>query len=99
MGAISLQLPESLLEASGRCAEASRVSRAEHIRRAIERMNRETRARLRAGRLADVSRKSIGVNAEFASIERAPGCVAEARHGWPISTPGGARNPGRPDQS
>ncbi len=76
MGAISLKLPESLLEASGRCAEALRLSRAEYIRRAIERMNRETSARLRARRLSDVSKKvrreSMRVNAEFAGIERAP---------------------------
>lgn len=76
MGAISLKLPEGLLEASGRCAEALRVSRAEYIRRAIERMNRETSARLRARRLAEVSmkvrRESMRVNAEFAAIERAP---------------------------
>ncbi|MBI4012865.1 MAG: CopG family transcriptional regulator [Candidatus Rokubacteria bacterium] len=76
MGAISLKLPESLLEASGRCAEALRLSRAEYIRRAIERMNRETSARLRARRLSDVSKKvrreSMRVNAEFAAIERAP---------------------------
>lgn len=47
---------------------------AEYVRRAIEQMNRQTRARLRARRLADVSRKvreeSMRVNAEFAAIER-----------------------------
>lgn len=76
MGAISLKLPDDLLEASGRCAEALQMSRAEHIRRAIERMNRETHAQLRARRLAEVSRKvreeSIRVNAEFAAIEQDP---------------------------
>jgi hypothetical protein len=39
-------------------------------------MNRETRARVRARRLADASRKvrreSLKVNAEFAAIERDP---------------------------
>lgn len=77
MGAISLKLSEDLLEASGRCAEALRLSRAEYIRRAIVKMNRETSARLRAKRLAEVSRKvrkeSLSVNAEFAAIERDPG--------------------------
>lgn len=74
MAAISLKLPEALLEASGRCANALRLTRAEYIRRALEEMNRETRARLRARRLRDASRKvrgeSMRVNAEFAAIER-----------------------------
>ena len=73
MTAISLKLPDELLEASSRCAEAQQLSRAEYIRRAIERMNAETEARLRAARLAAVSRKvraeSMRVNAEFAAIE------------------------------
>ena len=76
MGAISLKLSDNLVEASGECARALRLSRAEYIRRAIERMNRETRAQLRAQRLAEVSRKvreeSMRVNAEFAAIERDP---------------------------
>lgn len=76
MRAVSLNLPEELLEASAACARALRVSRAEYMRSAIERMNRETQARLRAGRLAAASRKVRGesmlVNAEFAAIEHAP---------------------------
>jgi len=76
MGGISLKLPEDLLEASGRCAGALKLSRAEYIRRAIERMNRETLARLRAKRLAEVSwkirKESMKVNAECAAIERDP---------------------------
>ncbi|MBI2161630.1 MAG: CopG family transcriptional regulator [Candidatus Rokubacteria bacterium] len=76
MGAISLKLPDDLLNASGRCASALKLSRAAYIRRAVERMNRETRARLRARRLAEASRKvrgeSMKVNAEFAAVERAP---------------------------
>jgi hypothetical protein len=76
MVAISLKLPEELVEASGECARALRLSRAEYMRRAIERMNRETRAELRSRRLADVSRRvrreSMRVNAEFAAIERDP---------------------------
>ena len=74
MAAISLKLSEDLLEASGRCADALQLTRAEYIRRALERMNRETRARLRARRLGDVSRKvrgeSMRVNAEFAAVEQ-----------------------------
>lgn len=76
MGAISLKFPDDLLDASGRCASALKLSRAAYIRRAVERMNRETRTRLRARRLAEASRKvrgeSMKVNAEFAVIERAP---------------------------
>lgn len=52
------------------------MSRAEYIRRAIERMNRETVARLRARRMAEVSRKirkeSMRVNAGFAAVEHDP---------------------------
>ena len=76
MGAISLKLPDELLDASGRCAAALKLSRAAYIRRAVERMNRETRAEIRARRLAEVSRKvrgeSMRVNAEFAAVERDP---------------------------
>lgn len=74
MAAISLKLPEELLEASGRYADALRLTRAAYIRRALEQMNRETRARLRARRLRDASHKvrgeSMRVNAEFAAIEK-----------------------------
>ena len=77
MGAISLKLPDDMLETSGQCAAALRLSRAEYIRCAIERMNRETQAQLRAQRLAEVSRRvrdeSMRVNAEFAAIELDPG--------------------------
>jgi predicted transcriptional regulator len=76
MSAISLKLPDALLEASSRCAVALKLSRAAYIRRAVERMNRETQARLRARRLADASRRvraeSMKVYAEFAAVERAP---------------------------
>ncbi|OGK77259.1 MAG: hypothetical protein A2X52_23250 [Candidatus Rokubacteria bacterium GWC2_70_16] len=76
MGAISLKLPDDLLDASSRCAAALKLSRAAYIRRAVERMNRETHAAARARRLAEVSRKvrgeSMRVNAEFAAFERAP---------------------------
>ena len=76
MSAISLKLPDELLAASGRCAVALKLSRAAYIRRAVERMNRETQSRLRTQRLADASRRvrgeSMKVNAEFAAIERAP---------------------------
>jgi len=76
MEAISLKLPEDLLEASRRCAHVLHVSRAAYIRRAIERMNQDTRAQLRAERLAAASKKvrkeSMKVNAEFEAIETEP---------------------------
>jgi hypothetical protein len=56
--------------------QIARHPRAEYIRRAIERMNREAEARARAERMARASRKvrkeSMRVNAEFARIERDP---------------------------
>jgi metal-responsive CopG/Arc/MetJ family transcriptional regulator len=74
MAAISLKLSEELLEESGRYADELQLTRAEYIRRALERMNRETRARLRARRLRDASHKvrgeSMRVNADFAAVER-----------------------------
>ena len=74
MPAISLKLPEHLLAASGECAAALQLSRAEYVRKALERMNRDTRARLRADRLEVASRRvrqeSMRVNAEFAAVER-----------------------------
>ncbi len=76
MEAISLKLPEDLLETSDRCARALGIPRAEYIRRAIKRMNREAEARARAERMAAVSRRvrkeSMRVNAEFAAFERDP---------------------------
>ena len=76
MGAISLKLPDELLQKSGAYARELQLTRAEYIRRAIERMNEEKKARLRAERLAAASHKvraeSMLVNAEFAAIEHDP---------------------------
>ncbi len=64
------------MEESGRLAGTLHVSRAEYIRIAIRRMNHSTEARIRAERLAEVSRRvrdeSMIVNAAFAAIERDP---------------------------
>ena len=72
MPAISLKLPEPLLATSGECAAALQLSRAEYIRQALERMNRDTRGRLRADRLRAASRRvrqeSMRINAEFDAI-------------------------------
>jgi len=76
MRSIALKLPDDLIEESGQHARRLRVSRAEYIRMAISRMNRREAARLRAERLAEVSKRvraeSMRVNAEFAAIERDP---------------------------
>src|SRR5665213_1058985 len=76
MYALSLKLPEGLLKASGRYARALGLSRAEYIRHAIEKMNREAEASARGTRLAKASRKvrteSMRVNAQFSAIERDP---------------------------
>lgn len=76
MKAISLKLPEKLASTSEQCAEVLKITRAEYIRRALERMNRETRSALRAKRMSEASKKvreeSMRVNAEFAAIEGDP---------------------------
>ena len=76
MGSISLKLSDDLLKTSAACADTLNISRAEYIRRAVDRMNRETTAKLRAERLARASLKvreeSMRINDEFAAIEDAP---------------------------
>ena len=76
MKTISLNLPEDVLDASSAAADALRLSRAAYIRKAIERMNHETAARLRAEKMAQASIKcgaeSMRVNAEFDAIEGDP---------------------------
>ena len=76
MKSIALKLPDELLEESARLAGTLRLSRAEYIRVAIRRMNRKTAARLRAEKLANLSKivrgESMRVNEQFAAIEREP---------------------------
>ena len=76
MKAISLKLPDDLVETSSECARALELTRAEYIRRAIDQMNRDTRRQLRSRRLAEASHRareeSMRVNAEFAAVERDP---------------------------
>lgn len=78
METISLTLSDDLLKTSGQCAKLLQLSRAEYIRRALMRMNSNTRRQLRAKRLADASKKvrleSMRVNAEFEDIEHDPYC-------------------------
>ena len=75
MPTIPFRLAERLLDAAGRCAAVLRLSGAGYIRRAWERMNRDTcSARLRAERLRTASgrirHESMEINAEFDAIER-----------------------------
>jgi len=74
MGAISLKLPEDVLESSRCCANVLHLSLAIYINQAVKRMNRQTLALLRARRLAEASKvvrkESIRVNREFAAIDR-----------------------------
>ena len=76
MEAISLKLPEELLEDSARCAEALNMSRAAYLRMAIERMNGGIHEQIRGRRMMEASRKvrgeSLKVNAEFAAVEQDP---------------------------
>lgn len=76
MTSISLKLPENLIKTSTSCADALHISRAEYIRRALERMNRETQAAINAKRLVSASKKvrkeSMRVNAEFSALEEDP---------------------------
>jgi len=76
VAAISLKLPDDLVRASSSYARVRGLSRAEYIRQAIERMNRETEQEMRARRLIEASRlvrdESMRVNAEFDRIESNP---------------------------
>jgi len=73
MKAVLLKLPDELVAAGDACADSLGVSRAEYIRRAIDRMNRETARAQRARDLMKASKKvraeSARVNAEFDVIE------------------------------
>lgn len=76
MRAISLNLPDDLLEPTRRYADALGIPRAEYIRRAIAEMNRRSEAKLRAERLAETSRRvrteSMSVLEEFRDADRDP---------------------------
>jgi len=73
MPTISLRIPESLLDEVSHLARARHLPRSEYIRRALDRMNRETESEIRRRRIADASRRvregSMDVNAEFDVIE------------------------------
>jgi hypothetical protein len=76
MRAISLNLPDDLLNPTSRYAAALGIPRAEYIRRAIAEMNRRSEAGLRASRLAESSRRvraeSMAVLEEFSEVDVDP---------------------------
>lgn len=76
MELITLRVPEHLIAETDHCAVECHLSRAEYVRQAIQRMNRETEQKALGDRLAAVSKKargeSMAVNAEFAEVEHNP---------------------------
>ena len=82
---IPLKLPEDVLEESRRNAHALKISRSEYMRRAIERMNREARAELRAKRLAAASKQvraeSMKAKRRIRGQQARSGCLIAERSG------------------
>ncbi len=76
MSVITIRLPEKLLRDLNTYAEATHTSRAEYIRRAIERMNTEVKNKERDEHLKKASlrvrKESMIVNKEFSRIEDDP---------------------------
>jgi metal-responsive CopG/Arc/MetJ family transcriptional regulator len=76
MTTISLRLPDDLLREVEKRAGDLHVSRAEYVRRALERMNREVLLQRRRSRLMELSlrvrEESMNVNAEFSEVEHEP---------------------------
>ena len=72
MKSISLNLPEEILDAAGRYSATLGLPRAEYIRRAVERMNRQVEADLRARRMRSAAEKcreeDMKIYAEFAAV-------------------------------
>jgi len=76
MTTISLRLPDDLLREVEERAGDLHVPRAEYVRRALERMNREVLQQKRRTRLMEISlrvrEESMNVNAEFSEVEHEP---------------------------
>lgn len=76
MPVISIRLSNKLLDEVNMKAQALHISRAEYIRRAIERMNNESLDQERKQQLIHASlrvrNQSMEVNAEFSQIENDP---------------------------
>ena len=73
MRGVFLRLPEPLIEELDMRARQSGATRAEYIRRAVERMNQELARLERTSRLTRASQKvresSMGINGELESSE------------------------------
>jgi len=76
MTTISLRLPDDLLNEVEKRARDLHIPRAEYVRRALERMNREVLQQRRRTRLMELSlrvrEESMNVNAEFSEVEHEP---------------------------
>ena len=76
MTTISLRLPDDLLNEVEKRAEDLHIPRAEYVRRALERMNRDVLQQRRRTRLMELSlrvrEESMNVNAEFSKVEHEP---------------------------
>lgn len=76
MGLITLRLPEELLKRTDLLAEKEHLSRAEYVRKALEKMNRSMMAERIARQIKKASLKvraeSMTVNAEFGMVEHDP---------------------------
>jgi metal-responsive CopG/Arc/MetJ family transcriptional regulator len=76
MTTISLRLPDDLLNEVEKRAKDLHIPRAEYVRRALERMNREVLQQMRRTRLMELSlrvrEESMNVNAEFSEVEHEP---------------------------
>jgi metal-responsive CopG/Arc/MetJ family transcriptional regulator len=76
MTTISLRLPDDLLREVEERAGDLHMPRAEYVRRALERMNREVLQQKRRTRLMEISlrvrEESMNVNAEFSEVEHEP---------------------------
>ncbi len=73
MGLITLRLSEELLKKTDKLAEEEHLSRAEYVRKALEKMNRSMMAERIGRQIKKASLKarteSMAVNDEFAKVE------------------------------
>jgi metal-responsive CopG/Arc/MetJ family transcriptional regulator len=76
MNTISVRLPEELLNEADERAKELQIPRAEYVRKALEYLNKEMKARRRRAHLTMVSQRvreeSMKVSAEFNEVEDDP---------------------------
>ncbi len=77
MSAISIRLPENILNEVDEIAKELKVPRTEYLRQAILLMNSKVKEEKRRTRVMKLSRRvrkeSMRVNAEFSEVEHDPG--------------------------